>query len=183
MVKNKSVSNNKIPKNNVNNKTTLKKEFSICMNDGNWIKTIRNTKHNFTNKYKSDTEMAQELSFLMGKLIPDMHLNGDQMFHKQGIYFSRNTHCHSINGIKLDLINDLVQEIYSGKLDITSDAENKVIWQYSVGQGMRLICLFDTSLNTVYPLFVDPYHLIYPNTKHNKDDVMKYKLCPHDKFK
>lgn len=59
-------------------------------------------------------------------------------------------------------------------IEIHND-EMKEYCQLGLTQGLRVICYKIN--NTLYPLFLDPHHLIYPNKKYNYKDFDKNKCC------
>ncbi|MGJ5681037.1 hypothetical protein ACSBQ3_02520 [Staphylococcus equorum] len=180
MGKKKTVKIDKTVKNNVANNKNVKNTFKIVISNKEWLKSCKIKSIKFTNKYNDYEEMAQILTKVMTTLITDIQENGYDIFHKQGIFHSR-YHSHTIDGDKKVKVEKIIQEIYPHPLDIDSDEEKK-LWQYGVTGGVRLICLFDQANCEVHPLFIDPFHLIYPNEKHNQIDVMSNNYCPIESF-
>ncbi|UXR49595.1 hypothetical protein [Staphylococcus simulans] len=179
-IKNK-VKNTHAAKNNVANNKTLKEEFKVVLPDENWLRACSLNKDKFTNKYNDFESMAKTLTKIMTVLIPDIQKNGYDIFNQNSIYHQRKTHCHTITKDKYDKIKNIMNQIYSYETDIFSDEEKK-LWQYGAPSGLRVKCIYDKANNYVYPLFVDPFHLIYPDIKHNQDDFMTNKLCPIKSF-
>ncbi|WP_065581170.1 hypothetical protein [Staphylococcus hominis] len=175
------VNNKHSAKNNVYNNKSLKDEFKIIIQDQNWLRSCSLNNEKFTNKYNNFESMAKTLTKVVSILILDMQKHGFDIFNKQGIFHQRKTHCHTIDDSKIDKIKKILKELYNYELDIFSDDEKK-LWQYGITSGERLICVYDQANNFVYPLFIDPFHLIYPDEKHNQNDYMSNSLCPIKSF-
>lgn len=179
--KNKQVKNNKPGNQNVTNKISVKEEFRIILENENWLRSCKIDKVGFTNMYNDYQSMAKTLTKVMTVLLPDIEKNGYEIFNKQGIWHSRQSHCHLVNENKLEVVQTIVNKINDNKLDIFSDEEKK-LWQYGIAGGIRIICLYDQANNNVYPLFIDSHHLLHSSIKYNQQDVMTNKLCPVKTF-
>ncbi|WP_398573974.1 hypothetical protein [Staphylococcus equorum] len=166
---------------NVSNDKNIVDNFKVVINSSEWLKSCVIKEINFSNKYHDYKEMAQTLTKVMTEVIFDIQQNGFDIFNKNSIYYQRNHHCHIIDGEKKEIVKKILDEIYTNKLDIDSDEEKK-LWQYGVTSGLRIICLYDQANCLVHPLFIDPYHLIYPSEKYNEKDVMKNSFCPIESF-
>ncbi|MFU1788996.1 hypothetical protein ACM3BL_10145 [Mammaliicoccus sciuri] len=175
------VRNNKKVQQNVKNLKNPKSDFKIVISNKEWLKSCDIKSISFSNKYNDYKEMAKVLTTVMTTLFTDMQEHGYDIFHKQGIFYQRQLHCHTIDEDKKDKIRKIIDEIYTNPLDIESDEEKK-LWQYGLKGGIRLICLFDRASCEVHPLFIDPFHLIYPSEKHNQNDVMSNSCCPIKSF-
>lgn len=56
------------------------------------------------------------------------------------------------------------------------------VWQLGTHQGVRIICLYHSSIKTMFPLFVDYHHLVHPSSWHNESDYAKNSFCPHSTY-
>lgn len=174
------VSNNIKPDKNIQNPKNKEDNFQVQFINELWLKgcSIKKKRWNFTNKYNNYEDMSKYLVKTMTDLLLDLQTHGNDIFNKRKIYFQRTHHCHIISSEKEDIVKAIINEIYDNSLDVESDSDNKVLWQYGTNQDLRLICLYDKSNNTIYPLFLDPFHLIHASVKHNEEDHMTNNLCP-----
>lgn len=179
--KKKQVNNNKPSHQNVTNKKHIKEEFRIILENENWLRSCKIDRIGFTNMYNDYQSMARTLTKVITELLPDIEKNGYDIFNKRGIWHSRKSHCHIVSEDKLEIIETIINDINNKKLDIFSDEEKK-LWQYGITGGIRIVCVYDQANNNVYPLFIDPHHLIHPDKKHNQKDVMTNRMCPIKTF-
>lgn len=181
MGKKSRVKSSKSVQNNVKNYKNPKSDFKIVISNKEWLKSDSIKSISFTNKYNDYEQMAKILTTVMTTLLTDMQEHGYDIFHKREIFYQRKHHSHTIDENKKENVRKIVDKIYTHTLDIDSDEEKK-LWQYGIKGGIRLICLFDQANCEVHPLFLDPFHLLYPSKNHNQDDFMSNSYCPIESF-
>ncbi|MFT8837562.1 hypothetical protein [Liquorilactobacillus satsumensis] len=161
------VSNITKPKKNVKNDYNFKKrtnKVSIELSSyKNWTNSLRVDK--FTNEYHNENEVGKVYYQLVDRLLP--------FVKERGSSIKQEKHCHLLSGDKRELATKIVNKLHDLDLD-----EGTEIWQLSCGQGVRLLAVitFNDDSENVYPLFLDPHHLIYPDDAHNQKDYSK-KAC------
>ncbi|WP_195235729.1 hypothetical protein [Lactiplantibacillus plantarum] len=162
------VSNSTNPKNNVKADYNFKKrtnEVSIELNSyKNWTHSLRVDK--FTNEYHDESEVGKVYYQLVDRLLP--------FVKEKGPSIKQQKHCHLLTGDERKLATKIISKLHNN-LDLDDETE---IWQLSCGQGVRLLAVitFTDDSENVYPLFLDPHHLIYPDEAHNQKDYRK-KVC------
>lgn len=161
----KKVRNSIIPKKSVSNFKFIAHSnlVSIELNAyANWTHCVRIRE--FTNEFHNGKEAGKIYFQLVTKLLPFIKEKGE------GI--KQMPHCHLLRNQERQIATKVIERMHHLKLDDETE-----IWQLSAGQGIRLIAalIFSESEN-VYPLFLDPHHLIYPDKKHNQSDYSK-KAC------
>lgn len=138
----------------------------------NWSKSVR-VKNKFNNYYKTNDDLKRALRDLTTKLLP---------FAQQNIkmIMSNNApHCHILNKDARILCDEICEKMHGNVLGPQVD-----IWQIGVASSIRLIgpIISGTDTFTMFPLFIDTNHLLYPSdiAGNNKKDYKKMKNCLFD---
>ncbi|ORN12746.1 hypothetical protein [Lentilactobacillus parabuchneri] len=127
-----------------------------------WVNCVRIGK--FTNQFHNEQEVGKVYFQLVTKLLPFVKEQGERIKHAP--------HCHLLSGEKRELAVSIALKLHNLSLDDETE-----VWQLSAGEGIRMIAVITINgSENVYPLFLDPHHLIYPDKKHNQMDYSK-KAC------
>lgn len=120
---------------------------------------------NFTNYVKDENEATE----IINKLFTEFNSNvtTKDLVNKK--------HYHEITEYeKVTLISNILKELKIHKLE-----EQESYYQMGLTQGLRIMCIKIS--NIIYPLFLDPHHLIYPNDKYSSKDFKKFNCCIFNK--
>lgn len=143
-------------------------DFKICL-EYHWYKTI-NTK-SFNNQLKNGNELVDEIGYIMGKLFPTLYGEHSHIFNSGEQSFK---HCHKVdlkNG-RVDLYNRIIKEV-DESIDFDSIKDN--LWQIGIDGAIRVVGIYVE--NAFHPLFIDRYHQLHPNQKHNQRDIAQHRCC------
>ena len=131
---------------------------------------------NFTNFLKSQSEFADMLSHILGKMIVELSTKELKEISRNRAY-----HTHLLRN-KTELAIDILREILKNEFDYEKeDAEKwldnngiflQELWQISCpdSHGIRLIGFFQDNIH-FRVLFIDYYHQIYPDEKNNQENI------------
>lgn len=145
-------------------------------NDMNYItsKEIQiNSKYNFIH-FKFESFKTKTFTNFVRKDEREKYIN--KFFNELPMItqeLRQDKHFHSIdekNENAFKTIKDIIKNEFE-KLNI----EDMEMFQIPFNQGMRMICM--KIGNEYYPLFLDVYHLIFPDIKYNQKDFMKNNIC------
>lgn len=141
----------------------------------------------FTNFLKNDDEYFKMHYIIFKKIIPIIkrtEFNNIGEFIRN-IQYSGLPHSHivddanKINTIKLILEKSLMEFKQNSK-EQAKESVNQNIGDeklYQIGhQSVRIFGYFKENIFTI--LVIDYHHLIYSDTKHNKNDFKRYSMCP-----
>ena len=138
----------------------------------NWSKSVR-IKNKFNNYYESDKDLKKAVKDLTTKLLPFAQQNINE------IMSGKQKHCHILKEDERGLCDNICDKIHGSVLG--QDVE---IWQIGAIGSVRLIGPIISGKNTytMFPLFIDSNHLIYPSTtgSNNKKDYKNMKKCLFD---
>lgn len=133
-------------------------EFDFCFFKFKSVKC-----RTFTNFVKDKVEATKIINRLFCEFTSDITTDN----------LTEQNHYHTINEVdKINLIDKILLELNTN--EFTEKNENEY-YQIGLKQGLRIICCKIS--NTIYPLFLDPHHLIYQSEKYNYKDFMKYHYC------
>lgn len=140
----------------------------------NWLRSV--SSRNFTNMLKDPNQFGQFIIYTFTKIIPTVQTNWSTIRKNGAVY--QFPHCHTISGEKIESIKAVIHEIHGKELcdDVASGELN--YWQLGMTQSLRVIAIYSHINNTMYPIFLDYHHQIYPSIKHNDDDIDAYDFCP-----
>lgn len=120
---------------------------------------------NFTNYVKDKKESTEIINKLFKEFNPNMTTKD----------IAKRDHFHEIIELeKIKLISKILEKLEIDQLD-----EKESYYQIAFTQGLRIMCI--KIHNTIYPLFLDPHHLIYPDDKYNSRDSKKFNCCIFDR--
>lgn len=149
---------------------TIKLDFSYFCFKG--IKTL-----NFTNFFRNEKKAFEYQLKFFHKFIPEVT---QKTFIELGQ--NRNTHCHEITKKdKVFLINQILKEYIKNYLEFSLpnyQGFGDQFYQLSTNGGVRVIGF--RFGDVFYILFVDCYHLIYPNKHYNSKDYSSYSFNEFD---
>ncbi|WP_273125883.1 hypothetical protein [Bacillus weihaiensis] len=169
----KNVQNNNSPDKLGNN--TLVFDFTYK----SWLKSIGDKQ--FVNKLSDAGDFAQFTFEILYKVFPEVQSNWSIIRQQPGKVFK---HCHPVAKEKLNLVKSIAQSIHGRTLlDNDEDySETLSYWQLGTTQSVRVITIYDSTKNVMYPMFVDYHHLIHPSVKHNQTDHKHNKFCPYCRY-
>ncbi|MFS7427028.1 hypothetical protein CKN96_15720 [Carnobacterium maltaromaticum] len=166
------------PNNNVNNTNDPKKNPAILIDFiayPKWTHSIRVGE--YTNFLSNEKECSKQFYNLINNLLPYIQRQGKNIF-------SGPDKCHLIKDDKRVLAVKIIEKIHG--IVISKETE---LWQLGNIGGTRLVSTLisgtkDEDSITVYPLFIDHNHLIYPSIKNNQKDYSKKGcgFCPQEKY-
>jgi hypothetical protein len=80
---------------------------------------------------------------------------------------------------KRALVYEVVKALYDNNKNYTQMIDDEELYNLGLKQGLRLICLLKG--NIIKPLFIDYYHCIYADEKHNNKCIDKNEFSPYYK--
>lgn len=145
----------------------------------NWLKGIKLSRENFTNKLKDEQMFIEYITILFHKVIPIIQKYGNDMIREGGTKSWR--HCHPVRDGKIDLTLKIVESIHGHRFTFEKKSGPK-LWQFGVVQNIRLIAIHDYTNNSLTPLFIDYHHLIHPDDHYSHPDYEKFDYCPIEHY-
>ncbi|UDF17623.1 hypothetical protein LG951_05380 [Bacillus pumilus] len=175
----KKVRNIADPKKNVslgNPKITQQpNELSFNLSYKYWMKGV-STK-DFSNKLPSIEDFSKFTHDIFSKLIPTIYEHWKDIILRRSKSFR---HCHLLENKQKELALMIAENIHDKTI---LDEENDFnIWQFGFDGSVRLVAVYDHHNATIYPIFVDYHHHIYPSIKYNQNDFKNYNFCPHSVY-
>lgn len=142
----------------------------------NWLKGVQHKE--FTNKLKNETEFAKAIYETLTKIIPIVQREWREIKISKNQY--QYPHCHTLKDDKAELAKEIIRKLHGDNMLDDETLDN--LWQLGTHQGIRIVGGYLQSINTMFPLFIDYHHLIYPNVKYNQPDYGKNNFCPYAQY-
>lgn len=168
------------PSDNVINTKESNNYFQVNFLDEKWVKGCSLKKHKFSNKYNSFEDMSKAIIEVTTTMMIFLQKHGYDILSKNSWFHQHKHNCHEVTDDKKEVVHDIINNIYGDSLDIQTDSDNKILWQFGINQGLRIVCLYNKATNILYPLFIDPFHLIHESIKHNEGDPMTNRYCAYE---
>lgn len=148
----------------------------------NWLKGV--SRGEFTNMLKDEFQFTAYMVEFFTKIIPIISQNWDNLIKYNGgagggFQFR---HCHTINDEKLKLVKEIVEQIHGKPLCDEVENDDLNYWQLGLIQSLRVISIYSNNNNTLFPVFLDYHHQIYPDDWHNQEDIESYEHCPINRY-
>lgn len=144
-----------------------------------WLKSIKIG--DFTNYLHDEQEFAKYSFEILNKIFPVVQEHWDEI--KKNPFRNSLKHTHPVTKDKLGLVNTIVGELYEIDLMELMEDDSLSYWQLGVGQSVRVVSIYSTNANTMYPVFADYHHLLYPDVKYNQCDYGSNDFCPYSEFR
>lgn len=172
----KKVKNTSKPKKNVSldhpKSTHQANELSFNLSYKNWMKGV--SAKDFSNKLPGLEDFSRYTHEIFSELIPTIYEHWKEIIIDRS---PRYKHCHLLVSEKKSLALSIAENIH-GKT-ILDEQNDYNIWQFGFSGSVRLVAVYDHLKATLYPIFIDYHHHIYPDVKYNQKDTKKYDFCPH----
>lgn len=135
---------------------------------------------NFTNFLSDKDEYIKSITHILYKMIPEISKH-----NINDLRSNRSYHTHPLTGSKLEETISVLREVVKNCYDYSNDEAEKWIdnqgihmqklWQISCpdSHGIRIIGYLEENSPVFHVLFIDYYHLLYPDEKHNQQNVEK----------
>lgn len=137
-----------------------------------FLKAIKT--NGFNNYLKDEAEFSKNIFNIVMKIIPVTQKEWNSA-HAKG-------HTHKLTDPKHDKkAKEIIKKLHGEEVDL----DVLELWQLAPtsSQGLRLICNYARSANTMHPLFVDYHHMIASNPNYSKKAINQHsKFCPHEKY-
>lgn len=133
----------------------------------NWLKTV--TFEDFTNNYKDERVFSETIIKIIHEIIPDLYDNYEDIFNNHRAKKTPLFHSHILTDDALKLAKKIAKLITNTNID--NDLYSW--WQIGGKQGIRIVGVYLSDSKVFYPIFIDCYHLLFPNEYYNQTDYNK----------
>lgn len=135
----------------------------------NWLKTVKYG--DFTNNYPGEKEFSETIIKIIHETIPTLYDNYEDIFINRKARHTPLSHSHLLTDDALELAKNIAKLITN--TDIDDDLYSW--WQIGGKQGTRIIGVYLSDSKAFYPIFIDCYHLLFPDKHYNQTDYDKFK--------
>lgn len=151
--------------------------FVFDFRNNKWLKGVKVDK--FTNKIKDSESYSKLITTIMGTIIPEFQSKSEDILKARATGFN----CHAIEQGQdaYNTVLKVIKKIHGEHFEKTILQEEE-IYQIGVTGGIRIITLRNKSNNVIKPVFIDYYHLAYPDVKYNQTDYLSQEICPLDTY-
>ncbi|WP_180676552.1 hypothetical protein [Leuconostoc citreum] len=135
----------------------------------NWLTTVKY--EDFTNNYQDEKVFSETIIKIIHKTIPILYENYEDIFINRKARQTPLSHSHLLTNNALELAKKIA------KLITNTDIDNDLYswWQIGGKQGTRIIGVYLADSKVFYPIFIDCYHLLFPDKHYNQTDYNKFK--------